>query len=78
MPGSPSRSSWSQRQGDPRLAMDAGAGLSIPEWARFRWVVHVDGITCSSSLEKLLSLGSLVLREESGYRAAGGAAWQVQ
>ena len=39
------------------------------EWSHYRWVAHVDGITCSSRLEKLLSLGSLVLKEESGYRA---------
>jgi hypothetical protein len=29
--------------------------------------VHVDGAGCSSALERLLPLGGVVLREESGY-----------
>ena len=33
---------------------------------------QVDGITCSSRLDKLLSLGSLVFKEDSGYRWADG------
>ncbi|PNW78714.1 hypothetical protein CHLRE_09g387652v5 [Chlamydomonas reinhardtii] len=34
-----------------------------------KWLLHLDGQTCSSRLEQLLVLGSLVLKEESGYRA---------
>ncbi|KAG2445365.1 hypothetical protein HYH02_008830 [Chlamydomonas schloesseri] len=35
--------------------------------AQHQLLVHVDGAGCSSSLERLLPLGGVVLREESGY-----------
>jgi hypothetical protein len=38
-------------------------------------VAHIDGITCSCRLEKLLALGSLVVRERSGYRWASCWCW---
>ncbi len=44
-------------------------------WAQFKYVAHVDGISCSSRYEKLLSLGSLVVKEESGYRWALRGSW---
>lgn len=64
----PRRSQWAQHRNDPRLLITEDFQIPLTQWADYRWLVHVDGITCSSRLEKLLSLGSLVLREESGYR----------
>ena len=54
---------------DP-VALDVGAGnySAMPDWARRRYIVHVDGAACSSKLEKSLALGSLVIKEESGLR----------
>jgi hypothetical protein len=34
---------------------------------RYKYLVHVDGQGLSSRLDQLLPLGSLVLKEESGY-----------
>lgn len=42
-------------------------GDTMQEWGRNKYVVHVDGITCSTKLEKSLSTSSLVLREQSGF-----------
>ena len=36
------------------------------DWARRRYLVHMDGQACSSKLEQALPLGSLVFKEESG------------
>lgn len=36
---------------------------------RYRYLLHLDGQSCSSRLEQLLVLNSLVLKEESGYVA---------
>jgi hypothetical protein len=44
----------------------------LVDWAQFRYVAHVDGISCSCRLEKLLALGSLLIKEESNYRWACG------
>ncbi|GLI64553.1 hypothetical protein VaNZ11_007872 [Volvox africanus] len=43
--------------------------LRIQEWAKFKMVMNIDGISCSSRLFQMLSLGSVVLREQSGYFA---------
>ncbi|GAX81868.1 hypothetical protein CEUSTIGMA_g9296.t1, partial [Chlamydomonas eustigma] len=37
--------------------------------ARYKYLLHLDGQTCSSRLEQLLVMGSLVMKEESGYQA---------
>ncbi|GFR46627.1 hypothetical protein Agub_g8232 [Astrephomene gubernaculifera] len=37
--------------------------------ASHKWLLHLDGQSCSSRLEQLLVLGSCVLKEESGYYA---------
>lgn len=36
---------------------------------RYKYLLHLDGQSCSSRLEQLLVLNSLVLKEESGYVA---------
>ncbi|KAG2482934.1 hypothetical protein HYH03_018159 [Edaphochlamys debaryana] len=41
--------------------------VNISNWAEYKMVMHVDGISCSSRLHQLLALGSVVLREQSGY-----------
>jgi len=43
--------------------------LPMGEWASYRYLIHLDGATCSSKLETELALGSLVLKEESGFRS---------
>jgi hypothetical protein len=56
--------------------VDVGAALAMLDWAQFRYVAHVDGITCSCRLEKLLAaLGSLLVKEESGYM--WGRCWRT-
>ncbi|KAG2495878.1 hypothetical protein HYH03_006116 [Edaphochlamys debaryana] len=37
--------------------------------ARFKWLLNLDGVACSSRLEQLLALGGMVVKEESGYRS---------
>ncbi|KAG1679647.1 hypothetical protein FOA52_006164 [Chlamydomonas sp. UWO 241] len=43
--------------------------VSMHDHASYRYLVHLDGQSCSSRLEQLLVMGSVVLKEESGYRA---------
>ncbi|KXZ53151.1 hypothetical protein GPECTOR_7g1043 [Gonium pectorale] len=47
----------------------SGGHTPIAEWVNYRMVMHMDGISCSSRLPQLLTLGSVVLREVSGYQA---------
>eukprot|EP00955_Chlamydomonas_euryale_P084554 363979-Chlamydomonas_euryale.AAC.5 len=37
--------------------------------ARYKYLLHLDGQTCSSRLEQLLVMNSVVFKEESGYHA---------
>ena len=43
--------------------------LPLPAWAAHKALVHVDGISCSSKVWQLLALGSVVVREQSGFEA---------
>ena len=43
--------------------------LPMPEWSKYKYIAHVDGVACSSKLEQVLGLGSLVFVEQSGYRS---------
>ena len=43
--------------------------LGMREWGKYKYLLHVDGITCSSKLEQELPLGSLILKESSGFRS---------
>ena len=38
------------------------------EWRQYKYLLHIDGISCTSKLEQMLPLGSLIFKEESGYR----------
>jgi hypothetical protein len=59
---------WANSTGDARLNISNNRWMPLSDWAQYRYVAHVDGISCSSRLEKLLALGSLVAKEDSGYR----------
>ncbi|KAG2438449.1 hypothetical protein HYH02_010904 [Chlamydomonas schloesseri] len=52
----------------PNITYSKGS-TPMADWARYRMVMHVDGISCSSRIVQLLALGSVVLREQSGYLA---------
>ncbi|KAG2433671.1 hypothetical protein HXX76_008042 [Chlamydomonas incerta] len=52
----------------PNITYSKGS-TPMADWARHRMVMHVDGISCSSRIVQLLALGSVVLREQSGYTA---------
>ncbi|KAG2482932.1 hypothetical protein HYH03_018157 [Edaphochlamys debaryana] len=45
------------------------ANSTVPmwSWAANKMAIHVDGISCSSRVHQLLALGTVVLREQSGY-----------
>ncbi len=70
---------WGNSSSDARLNISNNRWMPLSDWAQYRYVAHVDGISCSSRLEKLLALGSLVAKEDSGYRCVGaGRAGLVQ
>ncbi|KXZ41246.1 hypothetical protein GPECTOR_608g690 [Gonium pectorale] len=52
-----------------RLDVNKHRHVAMEEFAGYRYLLHVDGQGLSSRLEFLLTLGSLVLKEESGYVA---------
>eukprot|EP00955_Chlamydomonas_euryale_P082409 363718-Chlamydomonas_euryale.AAC.8 len=62
---------WAPRHGRHNGSVDVARGPRVPmaDHARFKYLLHLDGQTCSSRLEQLLVMGSLVLKEESGYHA---------
>ena len=35
--------------------------------SKFKWLLHLDGQSCSSRLEQIMTMGSLIFKEESGY-----------
>ena len=43
--------------------------LQMRDWGTYKYILHIDGITCSSKLEQELPLGSLIFKEQSGYRS---------
>ena len=43
--------------------------LPMADWSRYKYIAHVDGVACSSKLEQVLAVGSLVFLEQSGYRS---------
>ncbi|KAG2447469.1 hypothetical protein HYH02_007397 [Chlamydomonas schloesseri] len=51
----------------PHIVFDAGRPLE--RWAAYKMAIHIDGISCSSKVWQLMALGSLVLREQSNYKA---------
>mmetsp|Transcript_11697 Transcript_11697/g.25086 ORF Transcript_11697/g.25086 Transcript_11697/m.25086 type:complete len:439 (-) Transcript_11697:325-1641(-) len=57
-----------RRQGAP-IDVAQQPRKSMEEHASYKYLLHLDGQSCSSRLEQLLALGSLVLKEESGYYA---------
>jgi hypothetical protein len=72
----PCCSRWVQSSNDSLLDVQSNRRyMPMQYWSKYRYVAHIDGITCSCRLEKLLSLGSLVVRERSGYRW-GSCCWQ--
>jgi len=60
--------------GAPEFAIERNPNLKfvapvpIPEHAKFKYLLHLDGTTCSNRLLKLLMLGSVVLKQESPYK----------
>jgi len=42
----------------------------IRGWGRYKYVMHVEGVTCSNKLEQAAMLGSVLFVEESGYLSA--------
>lgn len=52
---------------DSQVDIAGGPQVPMAEWIKYKYVVHIDGFTCSSKLWQELSLGSLVFKEESGY-----------
>ena len=41
----------------------------MSEWGKNKYIIHVDGISCSNKFEESLATGSLVFKEESGFVA---------
>ncbi len=62
---------WAKQANDSRIDVVYGRYNGLANWAEYRYVAHVDGISCSCRLEKLLATGPLLLKEESGYRWEG-------
>ena len=42
----------------------------IRTWGKYKYIVHVEGVTCSNKLEKVATLGSVLIVEESGYASS--------
>lgn len=59
---------WAEGQGG-RVDATSHYHVPLPAMAAYRYLLHTDGQGLSSKLEMLLALGSLVLKEESGYHA---------
>ncbi|GIL62973.1 hypothetical protein Vafri_17137 [Volvox africanus] len=62
---------WARKANKSGLPLDVAQQpkRDMMHHASFKWLLHLDGQTCSSRLEQLMVLGSLVVKEESGYEA---------
>ena len=52
---------------DSRVQINTNGFVPAWEWGKFRYVVFMDGVTCSNKIYELLLSGSLVFVEQSGY-----------
>eukprot|EP00798_Chlamydomonas_sp_ICE-L_P008581 gene8581-34018_t len=52
----------------PRIDVSNRGKIPMSHHSRYKWLVHLDGQGLSSRLEQLLPLGSVIFKEESGYR----------
>lgn len=57
---------WANSTGDPTYAIN-DKYEPMSEWHRYRYIAHLDGLTCSAKFEKSFLTGSLVFVEESGF-----------
>ncbi|PNW71171.1 hypothetical protein CHLRE_16g694750v5 [Chlamydomonas reinhardtii] len=60
---------WANAHHRDRLDVSKDRLMPMDHHARYKYLLHVDGQGLSSKLEFLLTMGSLVLKEDSGYRA---------
>ena len=58
---------WAASLNDPRLDIARGDMLPVKEWSRYKYIAHMDGLTCSSKFEKSFRTGSLLFVEQSGF-----------
>ena len=49
---------------EPRINVDH---TDVRTWGRYRYIAHMEGVTCSNKLEKVAMQGSLLFIEETGY-----------
>ncbi|KAJ9505606.1 hypothetical protein QJQ45_026521, partial [Haematococcus lacustris] len=52
---------------NPRLRLNLSQPIHLAEWTLWKYLVHTDSITASSTLATLLSSNSLVLKQRSPY-----------
>lgn len=57
---------WSKTQDASLLDVDVQGRMPMRRHGQFRFLAHLDGQGLSSRLEQLLTLGSVVFKEESG------------
>ena len=57
-----------RQMNDSRVQINTNGFVHNWEWANFRYIVHVDGVTCSNKIFESLLTGSLVFVEQSGYQ----------
>lgn len=60
---------WAKSQNTSLLDVDIDGRLPMKHHAKYKYLAHLDGQGLSSRLEQLLTLGSVVFKEQSGYRA---------
>lgn len=63
---------WAEQQRlDKNFGIDVRRQPKVPmlNHAGYKYLLHLDGQSCSSRLEQLLVMGSVVLKEESGYHS---------
>jgi hypothetical protein len=52
---------------NPPITLTTKSTKPMVEWGKHKYIVHIDGISCSNKLEESLATGSLVFKEESGF-----------
>jgi hypothetical protein len=63
---------------DPSVRINVPGGERPPmfEWARYKYLLFADGITCSNKIWEMLYTGSLIFVEQSGYQCLAHTALQ--
>ena len=56
-----------RKMNDSRIQINTNGYVPVTNWSQYKYIVHMDGVTCSNKIYESLLTGSLLIVEQSGY-----------